>query len=122
MVWILPLLNKTRKTHQDLGLGLEESITVDKKEIKITRISREEQDKFELFIYRQLQRQRYSKVFESLKLSLEIQLKEKMASLFPIWVKRDKLIRVKDRVALALRDQNIEHQSSYLLFIWLNLY
>ena len=62
----------------------------------------------ELRIYRQLQKEKYPKAFETLQLGLPVHPKEKIASLLPVWDERDKLIRVTGQVALALRDRNVE--------------
>jgi len=85
-----------------------ESIKADRKAIRITRLSGEELNEAELTIYRQLQRERYPKAFESLQQDNTIQPKEKIAALLPIWDQRDRLIRVQGRVSLALRDRNID--------------
>jgi len=61
-----------------------ESIEVDGKVIRVTRSSREELNEAELTVYRQLQRERYSKAFESLQRDNTVQPKEKIAALLPI--------------------------------------
>jgi hypothetical protein len=62
------------------------------KDITIARISGEELGEAELRIYRQLQKERYPKAFETLQLGLPFHPKEKIASLLPVWDERDKLI------------------------------
>jgi len=70
--------------------------------------SDEELDEAELTIYRQLQKERHSKAFETLQLGRPIHQKKKIVPLGPVWDERDKLIRISGRVILALRDKNIE--------------
>ena len=111
--------NRCRKRIRDPGLGFTEKIQIkdynkDKskrkppKTITIARLSGEELAEAELRIYRQLQKEKYPKAFETLQLGLPVHPKEKIASLLPVWDERDKLIRVTGRVALALRDRNVE--------------
>jgi hypothetical protein len=111
--------NRCRKRIRDPGLGFTEKIQIkdynkDKskrkppKDITIARLSGEELAEAELRIYRQLQKEKYPKAFETLQLGLPVHPKEKIASLLPVWDERDKLIRVIGRVALALRDRNVE--------------
>ncbi len=72
----------------------------------VARFASEELDEAELTIYRQLQKERYPKAYETLQLGLPIHQKEKIAALNPVWDERDKLIRISGRVILALRDKN----------------
>ena len=117
--WIMRFSNRCRKRIRDPGLGFTEKIQIkdynkDKskrkppKTITIARLSGEELAEAELRIYRQLQKEKYPKAFETLQLGLPVHPKEKIASLLPVWDERDKLIRVTGRVALALRDRNVE--------------
>jgi hypothetical protein len=117
--WIMRFSNRCRKRIRDPGLGFTEKIQIkdynkDKskrkppKDITIARLSGEELAEAELRIYRQLQKEKYPKAFETLQLGLPVHPKEKIASLLPVWDERDKLIRVTGRVALALRDRNVE--------------
>jgi len=106
--WILRILNRIKKKTRDPGIGLKEIITVAGKEITIDKMAGEELDEAELAICRQLQRDRYPKAFRTLQLGLQIHPKEKIASLRPVWDKRDRLIRVTGRVELALRDRDIQ--------------
>ena len=104
--WIMRFSNRCRKRIRDPGLGFTEKIQT--KDITIARLSGEELAEAELRIYRQLQKEKYPKAFETLQLGLPVHPKEKIASLLPVWDERDKLIRVTGRVALALRDRNVE--------------
>ncbi|XP_045023718.1 uncharacterized protein LOC116934563 [Daphnia magna] len=106
--WVLRALNRMKKRTRDPGLELKEVITVAGKEITIDKIVTEELNEAELAICRQLQIERYPKAFRTLQLGLQIHPKEKIASLRPVWDNRDRLIRVSGRVALALRDRDIQ--------------
>ncbi len=117
--WMMRFSNRCRKRTRDPGLGFTEKIQIKDynkgkskrkphKDIIIARISGEELGEAELRIYRQLQKEQYPKAFETLQLGLPVHPKEKMASLLPVWDEREKLIRVTGRVALALRDRNVE--------------
>jgi hypothetical protein len=97
-----------RKRTRGPGLELKEIITVAGTEITIDKIVTEELNEAELAICRQLQVERYPKAFWTLQRGLEIHPKEKIASLRPVWDNRDRLIRVTGRVALALRDRDIQ--------------
>jgi hypothetical protein len=97
-----------KKRTRGPGLELKEIITVAGKEITIDKIVTEELNEAELAICRQLQVERYPKAFWTLQLGLQIHRKEKIASLRPVWDNRDRLIRVTGRVALALRDRDIQ--------------
>jgi hypothetical protein len=106
--WMLRFSNRSRKRLRDPGAGLTEAIKVKDKVIRVARFASEELDEAELTIYRQLQKEKYPKAYETLQLGLPIHQKEKIASLNPVWDERDKLIRISGRVILALRDKNIE--------------
>jgi hypothetical protein len=110
--------NRCRKRTRDPGLGFTEKIQIkdynkDKskrkppKDITIARLSGEELGEAKLRIYRQL-KDRYPKAFETLQLRLPVHPKKKIAYLLPVLDERDKLIQVTCRVALALRDRNVE--------------
>jgi len=99
--WISRFLSRSQGKLRPPGPELKESIKANGNAIQITRLSREELDEAELTIYRQLQRERYPKAFESLQQDNTIQPKEKIAALLPIWDQRDRLIRVQGRVSLA---------------------
>jgi hypothetical protein len=106
--WINRALNRMRKRTRGPGLELKEIIIVAGEEITIDKIVTEELNEAELAICRQLQVERYPKAFWTLQRGLEIHPKEKIASLRPVWDNRDRLIRVTGRVALALRDRDIQ--------------
>jgi hypothetical protein len=86
----------------------QEVIPVNGKEMSVDQMTVSELHEAELLIYRQLQRYRYPKAFSSLQAKLPIHPKEEIASLNTIWDERDKLIRICGRIALALRDREIE--------------
>jgi hypothetical protein len=106
--WMLRFSNRSRKRLRDPGAGLTEAIKVKDKVIRVGRFASEELDEAELTIYRQLQKEKYPKAYETLQLGLPIHQKENFASLNSVWDERDKLIRISGRVILALRDKNIE--------------
>jgi hypothetical protein len=106
--WMFRFSNRSHKRTRYPGVGLTEAIKVKDKVIRVARFASEELDEAELTIYRQLQKERYPKAYETLQLGLPIHQKEKIAALNPVWDERDKLIRISGRVILALRDKNIE--------------
>ena len=106
-VWIKRFI-KNCKQGRDPDEGFKESITINGKSIEIARMSPKELDKAELLIFRQLQRERYPKVYEALKTGSAIHPKEEVAKLLPIWDQRDGIVRIGGRVSLALRDLEIE--------------
>ena len=117
--WIFRFIHRFRKKKRYQGIGLTEVVKIkdynkDKskrkpdKEATIARMSGEELDEAELFIYRQLQMETYPKAFESLQMEGPVHPKEKIAHLHPVWDPRDKFIRITGRVSLALRDKDIE--------------
>ena len=64
------------------------------KDFTIARQSGDELGEVELIIYRQLQKERYSKAFRTLRLGLLVHPKEMIASLLPVCDEREKLNRV----------------------------
>jgi hypothetical protein len=107
--WILRFINRIRKREwipqEEI---LQEVIPVNGKEITVDQMTVSELHEAEILIYRQLQRDRYPKSFNSLQANLPIHCKEKIALLNPIWDERDKLIRIGGRIALALSDRETE--------------
>jgi hypothetical protein len=90
--WIFRFINRCRKLNRDPGIGFTEVITIKDynkgkskrkadKQVTIARMSGEELDEAELFIFRQLQMETYPKAFKNLQLEVPIHPKEKLISI-----------------------------------------
>ena len=78
------LSHAEQQKRQTPELGPTEPIRVNGKEIQVEKLSPEELHEAELLIFKQLQRERFPKVYEALKNGSAIHPKEKVANLLPV--------------------------------------